>query len=106
MQHKPLRKVSKKQQEKNKLWNEITNQKCKELDYRCQWCGRYGVRVGDNAFMLLAGHHIRNRSQGGSYDKENCYVCHWLPCHLEIRDNNVDVNKYPDRLSWLQRFWD
>ena len=97
MKRSPLRKISKKQAEKNKLWKLITITKAINLGYICQWCGKKGRF--DGSMNSLSGHHIIKRSQGRLDTDENCYVCHWL-CHQFIDDNSIDVSKYPSEEVW------
>jgi len=102
MKRTPLRKVSPKQAEKNRAWRKITDKLCEETGYRCLWCGYRGQRTIPEWLDWLTGHHIKKRSRGGSYTKDNCYICH-IPCHDEIERENIDVGVYKTRKEWLDR---
>lgn len=103
MKRTPLRKKSKKQTEKDKHWKEVTNQKAKDLSFRCQWCGQLGTRVwNENPWQYLSGHHkIKRRFNIHTY--ENCYLCHVLPCHHFLETLGVDVREYPTLAVWELR---
>ena len=90
-----MKKISKKQQARNKLWREITLLKWAELGRKCQWCGYYVVNP--------VGHHIRKRSMGRVDTPKNCYVCHELPCHNFIETQGVDVSIYKTKKLWEDR---
>jgi len=94
-----IKPISDKQRQKNAHWKQITDEKCAELNYVCQWCGQRGHRL-EQGFQILDGHHIIKRRYN-IHTKENCYICHRAPCHREIEDNNIDVNQYPNREAWL-----
>ncbi len=85
---------SKKQQELDKLWREITLLKWAKLGRRSQWTGQY--------IRNPSGHHIIRRSRGRLDTEENCYVCSWLE-HDFIETHSVDVKKYPTKLLWEAR---
>lgn len=82
--------ISPKQREKNKHWNGVTDERCRELNYLCQWCGKVGQRTDRERGDFLDGHHIAKRRYN-IHTKENCYICHRAPCHRFIEDNNIDV---------------
>ncbi len=86
-----IKRVSKKQVEKNKKWREVTDQKAKELNNTCQWCGQYGRR--DDPYNPLDGHHIIKRRYGVDA-LENCFVVHRIMCHPEA--DKVEL-EYPDK---------
>lgn len=96
---KSLEKVSKKQKVKNKNWKQVTDERCIEENYICQWCLKIGKR--DGGWDCLTGHHILPRRHN-VHTKANCYVAHEL-CHGEITDNSIDVLKYPTKLVWVNR---
>jgi len=81
-----IKPISDKQKLKNMEWRKITLLKWASLGRKCQWCGAF-VRNP-------SGHHIIKR-RFNIHTKENCYVCHELPCHRFIEDNNIDVEKVP-----------
>ncbi len=84
--------ISKKQRAKNKWWTDVTNQRCAELNYVCQYCGKKGQRVNpDNPYTYLDGHHIIKR-RFNIHKKDVCYPCHRLPCHREIEDKGIVVS--------------
>lgn len=90
MKKTPLRKVSSKQKEKNRIWNEITNERCRELNMVCQYCGKRGQRDEPNRWGYLDGHHIIKR-RFNVHNRENCYPCH-RHCHEEIERKNIQVS--------------
>ncbi len=94
MKKTPLRKVSKKQAIKNKIWREITLLKWGKQNHYCSWCGRYV----DNP----DGHHIIRRSRGRIDTEDNCYIVHRI-CHDFIGLNNIDVSVYKNKGEWLSR---
>ena len=96
---KGINPVTDKQREKNARWKKITDEKCEELDYVCQWCGGSGQREIPEAFNYLDGHHAIKR-RFNINTKKNCYVCH-RKCHREIEDRSIDVLVYPTREAWL-----
>jgi len=92
MKRTPLRKVSQKQAEKNRIWNEITDEVCEKSGYICFYCGKKGQRDNpDDPRTYLDGHHIIKR-RFNIHTKENCYPCHRAPCHREIEDKNIIVS--------------
>lgn len=96
---KRLNPISDKQRERNALWKEITDQKAKDLDYICQWCGLPGKR--DYGYAHLDGHHtIKRRYRIDT--PEICYVCHQIGCHPFIEEHNIDVRIYPNKKAWEQ----
>lgn len=99
--NKPIKKVSEKQKEKNAHWNKVTDQRCRELEFTCQWCGMCGSRIM-SGWYFLEGHHIVRRSRGRIDTAENCYPCHGR-CHSFITDNNVDINVYRNKKEWEAR---
>lgn len=96
----PLRKTSEKQRAKNAEWNRITDEKCRKLDFVCQWCGKKGHRDKGRYedWFYLTGHHKKKR-RFNVQTKENCYLCH-LICHSEIEESSVDVNIFKNREEW------
>ena len=98
----PIKPVSDKQMERNRIWKEVSDERAYELNMRCEWCGRYGSRVLDDPWLHLDGHHIIKRRYRDD-TKENCYICHRLPCHREIEDNNINVREYPNKGAWERR---
>ncbi len=103
MKRTPLKLKSIKQIEKDKHWKGIADQKAIDLSSRCQWCGSLGTRIwGGNPWNYLSGHHIIPR-RFNIHTYDNCYICHEIPCHLEIEDNNIDVRIYPNKKTWDMR---
>jgi len=99
---KRLAPVSDKQKTKNTLWDKITDERCYELGFMCQWCHRPGQRNDPSRFWdFLDGHHIEKRRYN-IHTKKNCYIAHRL-CHDFIEDNSIDVREYPDKEAWEQR---
>jgi hypothetical protein len=96
----PLKYKSEKQKAKDKNWRTITDDRCKELNYTCQWCGKIGTR-DLNEFNRLEGHHITPRRYNIN-TPENCYVIHKLE-HQYVTDNNVDVRIYKNKMEWENR---
>ena len=80
--------ISKRQRQKNEKWQEITNELCQKLEYRCQYCGRKGHRRDIDSLFYLDGHHFIKRSLGGTDIKENCYLAH-RKCHTEIEAKGI-----------------
>lgn len=95
-----LRPISDKQKVINKLWNEITDEKCYETDFICLWCGKKGQRHDRGRLDYLNGHHTR-KPRYKHNKPEFCYPAHEFKCHQEIEDNNIDVEEYPNREIWL-----
>lgn len=91
MKHTRIKPISDKQKEKNRIWNKITNEVYEELGYICQYCGKKGQRYYPDERSYLDGHHIIKR-RFNIHTKENCYLCHRLPCHREIEDKNIKVS--------------
>lgn len=91
--------ASKKQIIKNKNWRKITDERCIELNFTCEWCGQKGTR--DFVFNRLEGHHKIPRRYGNN-TKENCYVVHKSE-HKIITDQNIDVDLYPNKKAWEKR---
>jgi len=86
-----IKPISDKQKEKNAHWKKVTDERCEELDYICQYCGRKGQRDNPNdPWTYLDGHHTVKRRYN-IHTKEVCYPCHRLPCHSFIEDNNIEV---------------
>jgi hypothetical protein len=94
--HKKLNLVSDKQKKRNQTWKEVTDQKAKEQNSICQWCGLLGKR--DTSFDCLTGHHVKPRRYN-DHTIKNCYVCHLL-CHQFITDHNVDVLIFPNKATY------
>lgn len=87
MKRSPLKRTpSKKQQEKNRLWREITLTKWVEQNHKCSWCHQ--------PTRMPTGHHIVKRRYN-NHTKENCFVAPWLPCHSFIDAHSIDVTQYP-----------
>ena len=99
--HKRLNPKSDKQREKDALWNGITEEKCYETGFICLWCRQPGQRNDNTRFDYLDGHHTR-KPRYKHNKKRFCYPSHRAPCHGEIEDNNIDVEKYPSREAWLK----
>ncbi len=96
-----LRPVSKKQAVKNSNWTKITEDRCKEEDYFCQWCHGKGNRIkGD--YKYLDGHHEIPR-RNNIHTPEICYIVHRFECHRQITDENVDTRLYKDKEAWERR---
>jgi len=95
-----LRPVGDKQAVKNDLWGRITDRKCKETGFICLWCGKAGQRHDRERLDYLNGHHARKPRYKHNKPKF-CYPAHQFKCHQEIDDNNVDVERYPNREAWL-----
>jgi len=103
MERTRLKPISKKQKEKNTLWKQVTDQRCRDLNYICQWCGLAGSRVLDDDWAHLDGHHIIPR-RFNIHTPENCYICHRL-CHDFIGGDNpehkpIDVTIYKTKQEW------
>jgi len=97
--NKPLNKISKKQVLKNKHWRLVTDERVKEENGVCQWCGKEGSTKDE--VNPLDGHHIIKRRYN-IHDKDNCYIVHrW--CHREIEDKNIDVGLDKSREMWFNR---
>lgn len=96
---KRLQPVSDKQREKNALWNKITDEKCHETGFMCLWCGQPGQRNDPTHWDYLDGHHTR-KPRYLHNEKQFCYPVHRAPCHSFIEDNNIDVEKYPNKEVW------
>jgi len=87
----PIRKISAKQREKNRIWASIVKERCEMIERI------YGVPVCEACMKTFSncselwykgGHHLdRNRNNN---TPDNCYVCHNL-CHSIITDNNLNV---------------
>lgn len=97
--YKGLSKISDKQRIINAEWKAITDQKAKDLNNVCQWCGLKGSR--NDPFNPLDGHHILKRSYN-IHTYENCYVCHRVSCHRFIEDNNIDIRECPDKHAYIK----
>ena len=87
-----MKRISDKQKIKNAHWKKVSDEKAEELHYRCQWCGKKGVRDPKN-WRHLNGHHIIPR-RFNIHTKKNCYIVHQVICHGFI-DDWIDVTKYP-----------
>jgi hypothetical protein len=97
--HKKINSISAKQRERNKNWREITDKKCVDTGFICQWCGEYGKR--DDDFNPLDGHHIKKRRYMiDTY--ENDFICHRL-CHQFIEDNGIKVEVYSNKIAYDNR---
>jgi hypothetical protein len=99
--HKRLNPKSDQQRERDRLWNEITAERCYEMGFICLWCGRPGQRNDPTRFDYLDGHHTKKPRRSHN-EKKYCYPVHRAPCHGEIEDNNIDVEQYPNRENWLR----
>ncbi len=97
---KPINKISVKQRERNKQWNETTDNKCVATGFICQWCGKPGKRDGN--INSLTGHHIIKRRYRID-TRENCYIAHWQPCHDFIEIHSIDVRVYPNKEAYDNR---
>lgn len=87
----PLRKVSKKQAEKNKLWLKIKGERIAYLvekyDYcPCEYCKAVVGKLG------RAAHHIIRRWRSGTDTPGNCYICH-RQCHDYIHLKGIKVKQ-------------
>ena len=99
----PIKAKSDKQRAKDRHWKETTDIKANALGFKCQWCGGLGVRIwNENPWEYLSGHHILPR-RFNIHTYDNCYICHELPCHNLIENNNVDVRVYPNKNAWETR---
>jgi hypothetical protein len=83
-------------------WSKVVQQKSKDLNFICQWCGRQGqpTKAGISR-NCLTGHHIIKR-RFGIHTYENAFICHWL-CHDYIETHGVNVVEYPSKLVWEKR---
>ncbi len=95
---KPLKFKSDKQIVKDKNWRQITDSKCIELGFICQWCGKIGTRDFSEV-NRLEGHHILPRRYNVN-TPGNCYLAHRQSCHKVITDNSIDVRLYKNKLEW------
>ncbi|KKM99443.1 hypothetical protein LCGC14_1147800 [marine sediment metagenome] len=91
-----MKKVSDKQKKIYAGWLDVKVRRIRYLiekyeDSLCEYCGRHGKRHGGGLYML-DGHHIIKRSQGGSNNDDNCYICHRI-CHTKIHDQNIKVQQ-------------
>lgn len=97
-----LKKTSKKQADKQSLWNEKVEAKILQDGYYCQWCGKDGHRRNKDDMFYLGGHHpIKRRFNV----EQEPFICHNI-CHLFIEDHNIDVIKYPNKEVWLTKVKD
>jgi len=80
MKHTRIKPISAKQAVKNAHWKKITDERAKEEDYVCQWCGKRGQRTDMEGWDYLDGHHIIPRRYN-IHTKENCYIVHRVRCH-------------------------
>ena len=92
-----IKKRSLKKIDRDRIWNEITDQKCAEEGYYCQWCGKSGHRRDKEDWNWLDGHHIIPR-RFNIHTKDNCYIVHRAPCHGEV--DKIDLEKYPNHEVW------
>jgi len=100
--NKHINKISQKQKYINSEWHKNVQQKCEDLDFTCQWCGKKGLPTKSGIRRnCLTGHHIIKR-RFGVHTYANVYICHWL-CHDYIEIHNVSVLKYPTKLDWEKR---
>lgn len=104
MKRTPLKRVSKRQQVKLRIWKRVTMERIAQITDEfgvpiCLWCGGRGDVLGDGIFGLH-GHHADEDRENNT--QENCYPCHNI-CHLFISDNNVDVRIYPNSKAHFQR---
>ncbi len=81
--------MSTKQRAKNKLWAQITEERCRKLDFICEYCGKHGQRDEPNRWGYLDGHHIIKRRFNDN-TSSNCYICH-RHCHEEIESKHITV---------------
>jgi hypothetical protein len=96
---KQMNRISQKQKIKNKNWKQITDEKCIELNFTCEWCGQKGTRDFSD-FNRLEGHHKLPRRYGDN-TKKNCFITHRQSCHKIITDNSINVLEIPDKNMWL-----
>lgn len=81
MRKSRIKPISAKQAVKNAHWKKVTDERAKEENYTCQWCGKRGQRDSSMAlFSYLDGHHIIPRRYN-IHTKENCYIVHRVSCH-------------------------
>jgi len=95
-----LKLATPKQIKKNKAWRIVTDEKCVELNFICEWCGKKGTRDFDD-FNRLEGHHIVSRRYG-DYSKSNCYIIHKIE-HQFITDHSINVKIYRNLKEWENR---
>ena len=99
---KRINKITLKQKLMNEEWSKNVKQKCKDLNFICQWCGLKGLPTSAGLSRnCLTGHHIIKRRFGiNTY--ENVYVCHWT-CHDFIETHAIKVEVYPNKEAWEKR---
>lgn len=97
----PLKFKSEKQKHKDKNWREVTDAKCVELNYTCQWCGFPGTRDFDDP-NRIEGHHIIGR-RANIHTPGNCFLAHRQTCHRIITDKSIDVRIYKNKIEWENR---
>lgn len=97
MKRSRIKPISDKQREKNAEWRSVTDEKARELDYICQWCGKKGQRIDPEAWDYLDGHHIIPRRYN-IHTKKNCYIVHRVQCHPEadkyIRSTPIELKDW------------
>jgi hypothetical protein len=94
-----IKQVSERQKIINREWSKVVQQKCKDLNYICQWCGKEGLPSKSGIHRnCLTGHHIIKR-RFGIHTYENAFICHWR-CHDFIETHNIKVEIYPTKSAW------
>ena len=73
MKKSRIKPISDKQKEINKLWNGITDERCLDENFICQWSGEWGHRGDPEDPNYLDGHHIIPR-RFNVHTKKNCYI--------------------------------
>ena len=98
----PINQKSQKQKYIDSEWHKNVQQKCIDLDFTCQWCGKKGLPTKAGLSRnCLTGHHIIKR-RFGIHTYENVYICHWN-CHDWIETHNIKVERYPALKDWENR---
>lgn len=91
-----IKPITEKQKKINATWKEVTDQRAKDVNFICEWCGKPGKR--DAGFNCLTGHHILKRRYN-DHNYSNCFCCHLL-CHQEIENNAIDVRVIHNLHEW------
>ncbi len=85
MRRTPLKKQSKGQAQKQKIWRAVVAACVWRAKGRCEKCGNLPDWRG------LQGHHIMPRSKGGVYAPENCLiVC--ANCHEALTNPGSELS--------------
>ena len=94
MKKTPLKRQSKKQRVRNKMWHDLfiarLEAQIKERGYTyCEGCGLHGDKDDPNEWRQLDPHHVNHHREDNT--DHNLEVLHRIPCH--VRHHGVNIKE-------------